>query len=385
MSKTRNTNLPQHELDQGHYGELVLNELPSATGYPSGTAFLWDSSSWYFGSVSTGSGSSSGPFEFVVGGAHDGQAQFTTGVNLLTTPDQQAYLYISGDFIEISDGADGTVNLDDFNGKIYMESRNGVVLPILAADPIGADSEEGQAYYNSVDNVIHLYDGVQWNAISGSSGGTGDHKVLGSANDTTANYLIPKLSGTGNVTLYQYNDGGNEIVVISGTAGAAADEKVKVTSNDTTAGYLIPKVSGSAGIDVYEYNDGGNEILVISGSVDASLHMILGDGSSVISLGVKGYIEVPFDCNIKSGTLLADTTGIVVVNLYKDTYGNYPPTSGDAITGSSPLMISNSNKTQDTTLPGWQTRLAAGDVIAVNIDNCVTIEQVTVSIKVQIR
>ena len=58
MSKARNTDLPQHDLDQGHYGEMPLTGLPSATGYPSGSAFLWDGGSWYYGTVSQGSGSS---------------------------------------------------------------------------------------------------------------------------------------------------------------------------------------------------------------------------------------------------------------------------------------------------------------------------------------
>lgn len=58
MPIDRNTNLPEHDLNQGHYGELPIEGLPSATGYPSGSAFLWDGNAWYYGAVSTGSGSS---------------------------------------------------------------------------------------------------------------------------------------------------------------------------------------------------------------------------------------------------------------------------------------------------------------------------------------
>lgn len=55
MAKARNNNFPQHDMDQGHYGELLLNMLPSATGLPSGTIFVWDGDSFQYG-VQTGSG-----------------------------------------------------------------------------------------------------------------------------------------------------------------------------------------------------------------------------------------------------------------------------------------------------------------------------------------
>ena len=43
-----------------------------------------------------------------------------------------------------------------------------------------------------------------------------------------------------------------------------------------------------------------------------------------LSTGVAGDIEVPFACTLNQVTLLADTTGSIVVDIWKDTYANYP-------------------------------------------------------------
>lgn len=45
---------------------------------------------------------------------------------------------------------------------------------------------------------------------------------------------------------------------------SGGDNKVKVTSNDTTADYLLPKLRAGAGISITEYNDGGYEQVEIT-------------------------------------------------------------------------------------------------------------------------
>ena len=264
MSKTRDTSLPQHHLQQGHYGDLSLDELPDADGYPSGTQFIWDGTGYYFG---TGGGGS----------------------------------------------------------------------PLTVVELDGSPS---------VSNVTTI-------RVSGST-------VI---------------------------DGGGGIAIIatSGSQGVSTDEKVKVSSNDSTAEYLYQQLSGTAGINIYEYYDGGNELVVLSGSTRYSaLEVILGDGSSVVTVGAKGYVEVPFECYITQGTVLADTTGILVVDVWKDVYSAYPPTNSDSITASNPLMISGTNKVQDSTLTGWDTHLLTGDILGFEVENSQTIEQATVSLKVRL-
>lgn len=120
----------------------------------------------------------------------------------------------------------------------------------------------------------------------------------------------------------------------------------------------------------------------ISGSV-ATLIFVIDGGGSVISTGVKGDLTVDFACTINEVELLADQSGSIVVNIWKDTYANFPPVVGDKITASAPPTISSATKSLDSTLSGWTgTSISAGDVLRFNVDSATTITRVTLKLKV---
>lgn len=114
----------------------------------------------------------------------------------------------------------------------------------------------------------------------------------------------------------------------------------------------------------------------------ASISFVIDGGGSVLTTGVKGYLEVPFNCTINRATLLADQSGSVVVDIFKDTYANYPPVVGDKITASAPPTITTATKSQDSTLTGWTTSITAGDVLGFNVNSATTITRVTLALKV---
>ena len=118
-------------------------------------------------------------------------------------------------------------------------------------------------------------------------------------------------------------------------------------------------------------------------SGNASLTFIIDGGGSAITTGQKGHLEIPFACTIKRVTMLADASGSIVVDIWKDTYANFPPTDSDSITASAPPTISSAQKSQDSTLTGWTTSISAGDILAFNVDSCSTIKRVTISLKVE--
>jgi hypothetical protein len=80
--------------------------------------------------------------------------------------------------------------------------------------------------------------------------------------------------------------------------------------------------------------------------------------------------------------MLADQSGSIVVDVWKDTYANYPPTNADTITASAKPTISSATKSQDATLSGWTTSVAAGDILAFNVDSVTSIQRVTISLRV---
>ncbi len=91
---------------------------------------------------------------------------------------------------------------------------------------------------------------------------------------------------------------------------------------------------------------------------------------------------VPFDCTIDSVTMLPDVSGSIVVDIWKDTYANYPPTDADTITASAVPSISSATKSQDTTLTGWTRALTKGEVLRFDVDSVATIARCLVGLGV---
>ena len=107
------------------------------------------------------------------------------------------------------------------------------------------------------------------------------------------------------------------------------------------------------------------------------------DGSGAeIETGLKAWVQVPFSGTITSATALADQTGSIVVDIWKDTFSNYPPTNADSITASAPVTISSAIKSEDTALTGWTKDITAGDVLAFNVDSVTDIEHVVISLAI---
>lgn len=99
--------------------------------------------------------------------------------------------------------------------------------------------------------------------------------------------------------------------------------------------------------------------------------------------GDQGDLTIPFACTITEWTLLADVSGSAVVDIWKDTYANYPPTVADTITGSAKPTITAATKGQSSTLTGWTTTISAGDTLRFNVDSVTTIARITLSLKVK--
>lgn len=132
-------------------------------------------------------------------------------------------------------------------------------------------------------------------------------------------------------------------------------------------------------------SDGTKWIVIASfvAPVARSIQYVIDGAGAVLTTGLKGYLEVPYACTILSATLLADVSGSVVVDIWKDTYANYPPVVADTITASAKPTISAALKAQDATLTGWNKTVAAGDILAFNIDSVTSIKRLSISLKVQ--
>ena len=116
---------------------------------------------------------------------------------------------------------------------------------------------------------------------------------------------------------------------------------------------------------------------------DGAIVITMDGGGSVLGTGIVGRVHVPKALTITQVTLLADPSGSIVIDIWKDTYANYPATNADTITGGSEPTITTAVKSQDGTLSGWTTAITAGDNLIFNIDSVSTIEYCTLTLKIQ--
>ena len=116
--------------------------------------------------------------------------------------------------------------------------------------------------------------------------------------------------------------------------------------------------------------------------LSAAIVFIIDGGGAAITTGEKGHISMPFAGEIISSELVADQSGSIVIDIWEDTYANFPPTDDDSITASAPPTLSSGQKSQDTTLTGWTTTFSEGDILAFNVDSASTVTRVTLTLKV---
>lgn len=126
----------------------------------------------------------------------------------------------------------------------------------------------------------------------------------------------------------------------------------------------------------------GSGLTDITVSETVGLNLFLSD-SSGIETGIVANVVIPYNCTIKEIVLLADQTGSVSVDIWKDSYANYPPTLDDTILPETHPAISSNVKYLDTTLTGWTTSITAGDILTFYIESVANITKLTIYLKLE--
>jgi hypothetical protein len=105
-------------------------------------------------------------------------------------------------------------------------------------------------------------------------------------------------------------------------------------------------------------------------------------GGSAITTGLKRRIKIPYDCTLVADSVDGhfwqiglDQSGSIGLDLWMDSYSNYPPTNADRISGTvgsqNPRVLAATKGGSGTTT-GWTLNLVGGRYLFVNVDSVST-------------
>lgn len=139
------------------------------------------------------------------------------------------------------------------------------------------------------------------------------------------------------------------------------------TAADTFAGRTL---TGGVGTTVTNGNGvAGNPTVVLSANAQIKTFTVCFRGGD-LAVGGKLRFMVPFAHTITEWTIFSDASCSVVMDVWRDSYANYPPTVADTIITSEKPTLSTASKNQDTSLSStWSVTGAAGSFYIVNIDS----------------
>ena len=294
---------------------------------------------------------------------------------------------------------------------------------ILYASSSSALSKLGLGTANQVLAVNSGGTGLTWTSAAASGvssisfgttgltpSGTGTGAVTVAGTLATTNGGTGLISFNANGAVYASSSSALTTGTLPTTGGGTGlssfttNGAVYATSSSALATGTLPTASGGTGLITYTagdlvYSSATNTLgklnigtagyaLVSTGTAPSwvaqysSITFIIDGGGAAITTGIKGDLTIPFNCTITEWTILADQSGSIVVDVWKDVYANYPPTVADTITASAKPTVTSSIKNQSSTLTGWTTTITSGDTLRFNVDSVATIQRITISLKV---
>lgn len=171
----------------------------------------------------------------------------------------------------------------------------------------------------------------------------------------------------------------NANVTLAKIANIATD---RLLGRDTAASGVIEELTAGAGLAF----TGVPGIDLTTAQKTRNITVDINGGGSVIATGLKGYLRIPVACTIIDWTILAQDglTGSIVIDIWLDTYANFPPTVADTITAAAKPTVTTNIKDTSSTLTGWTTAIPAGSVLGFNVDSVTTFQHVSLQLQLTV-
>ncbi len=312
------------------------------------------------------------------------------------------------------------INAGNFDVTIPHNSASSFALYRIAC-PLGTTLTVGSG------GVVDLYYDIHagnWRAVGGSGtitglmtggvsdGDKGDITVSSSGatftidNDVVTNAKAANMAdstikgravgaGTGDPTDLTANqtstilDTATDPFLRTSAASAGAPTTADYLVKTANAGLSAERVVTDTSTVTWDWGTAGQAKANIVARVGV-IQLTIGNGVDVIGTGVKGFISIPVACTLTGWRLLstdaAATSGAIKIDVWRDTYTNYPPDNSDSITNAhEPEIVATNKKAEDTNISDWTSvAIVAGDVIGFNVDSCTSITRATLQIQLTV-
>ncbi len=175
-----------------------------------------------------------------------------------------------------------------------------------------------------------------------------------------------------------YTDAAFKTIAVSGQSDVVADSPADLLTLIASTGMTI--TTSAAG-----------DSITFASSASATVTKTIGvtiDGQgSVITTGIKGYVQFPVAGTITGWTILSTdattpTTGSIVFDIFKGTFAGYPPTT--SITAAAKPTITTNISATSTSVGTWTTAINAGDCLGFNVDSVTSFTRVILEVTVTV-
>lgn len=155
-------------------------------------------------------------------------------------------------------------------------------------------------------------------------------------------------------------------------------------SVDANIRLLLARLPIGTAFQRFRTNSGATAIENIDEEI--AFAFIVGNGSDVVTTGVKVVLRVEFACEITRWTMLAKESGSMVIDINRYTsLANYDSGTKASITGTDIPTLSSDKGNDSVALTGWTVILNAGDILEAEIDSVTTITRNTLSLRAKKR